>query len=91
LERAITLEHNPPAMTKWTKTRRDPGRTYLDEEKVERRKKMLAKARELLDYGTDDDVRAAAKVANPDITEAELEVALKRFRDAVSERERRDR
>jgi hypothetical protein len=54
-------------------------------------RKCLAKARELLDYGTDDDVRAAAKVANPDITEAELEVALKRFRDAVSERERRDR
>jgi hypothetical protein len=51
---------------------------------------MLAKARELLDYGTEEDVRAAAKAANPDITEKELEVVLKRFRDAVSERGRRD-
>ena len=77
-------------MTKWAKTRRDPGRNYVDDEKVERKKRMLAKARELLDYGTEEDVRAAAKAANPDITEKELEVVLKRFRDAVSERGRRD-
>jgi hypothetical protein len=78
-------------MTKWTKTRRDPGRNYIDEEKVERKKRMLAKARELLDCGTEEDVKAAATDANPDITDAELDVVLKRFRDAVSERERRDR
>jgi hypothetical protein len=77
-------------MSKWTKTRRDPGRTYLDEDKVERKKRMLEKARELLDYGTEEDIKAAAKAANPDITEQELKEALKRFRDAVSERKRRD-
>jgi hypothetical protein len=58
-------------MTKWTKTRRDPDRNYIDEEKIAHKKRMLAKARELL-------------------TEAEQEAALRRFRDAVSERERRD-
>jgi hypothetical protein len=79
------------SMSKWTKTRRDPGRTYVDEEKVERKKRMLAKAHELLDYGTEEDVRAAAKAANPDITDQEMIEVLKRFRDAVSEREPHDR
>jgi hypothetical protein len=61
------MEDNP-SMSKWTKTRRDPGRTYLDEDKIERKKRMLEKAHELLDYGTEEDVKAAAKAANPDIT-----------------------
>ena len=26
-------------MTKWTKTRRDPGRVYLDEERLQRNRK----------------------------------------------------
>jgi hypothetical protein len=52
---------------------------------------MLQKARELLENGTEDDVRTAAKAANPDITEQELDEVLRRFRDAVSERERRGR
>ncbi len=29
-------------MTKWTKTRRDPGRNYLDEERLQRTRRMLA-------------------------------------------------
>jgi hypothetical protein len=51
---------------------------------------MLGKARELLRTGTDDDVKAPAKAANPDITEKELEEVVKRFHDAVSESNRAD-
>ena len=38
-------------MTKWTKTRRDPGRTYLDEETLQRNRRMLERVRELVECG----------------------------------------
>ncbi|HVM92603.1 MAG TPA: hypothetical protein VMT67_07320 [Terriglobales bacterium] len=79
-------------MTKWTKTRRDPGRTYLDDEKLERKRRMLARIRELVDCGTEaePDVREAACAANPEITEEEMSEVLTLFRDAVYSR-RHDR
>jgi len=76
-------------MTKWTRTRRDPGREYLDEEKLERRRRMLARIRELVDcgIGAEPEVVQAAKAANPEITEEELQEIITLFRDAVYSRQ----
>lgn len=38
-------------MTKWTRTRPDPGRTYTDEEKRERKQRMLARLYEFVEGG----------------------------------------
>jgi len=58
-------------MTKWTKTRRDPGRTYVDEEKRQRNRRMLARVHELVESGieAEPEVVKAAKEANPEMTE----------------------
>ena len=38
-------------MSKWTRTRRDPGRSYTDEEKLERKQRMLARLNEFVEAG----------------------------------------
>jgi len=77
-------------MSKWTRTRRDPGRTYIDEEKVRRHKRMLARIHELVDCGIDaePEVIEAARAADPGITPEKLEEVLTRFRAAVYGRQR---
>ena len=77
-------------MTKWTKTRRDPGRTYLDEERLQRNRRMLARVRELVECGieAEPEVVEAAKAANPEITEEQLREVITLFRDAVYSRQR---
>jgi hypothetical protein len=79
-------------MTKWERTRRDPGRNYLDENKLERRKRMLARLFELVESGieAEPEVVAAAKEADPEITLEKLREVITRFRDAVYERQQRD-
>jgi hypothetical protein len=76
-------------MTKWTKTRRDPGRTYVDEEKRQRNRRMLARVHELVESGieAEPEVVKAAKEANPEITEDELKELIMLFRDAVYSRQ----
>jgi len=76
-------------MTKWTKTRRDPGRTYLDEERLQRNRRMLARVRELVECGieAEPEVVEAAKAANPAITEEQLKEVVMLFRDAVYSRQ----
>jgi hypothetical protein len=76
-------------MTKWTRTRRDPGRTYLDDETLQRNRRMLARVRELVECGieAEPEVVEAAKAANPEITEEELKEVIKLFRDAVYSRQ----
>ena len=76
-------------MTKWTKTRRDPGRTYLDEERLQRTRRMLARIHELVESGieAEPEVVEAAKAANPEITEEQLKEVIMLFRDAVSSRQ----
>jgi hypothetical protein len=80
-------------MSKWKKTRRDPERSYLDEEKLQRRKRMLARIVELVESGieAEPEVAAAAKEADPEITPEKLREVTMRFRDAVYERQQRDR
>jgi type II secretory pathway component PulM len=76
-------------MTKWTKTRRDPGRTYLDEERLQRTRRMLARVHELVESGieAEPEVVQAAKAANPEITEEQLKEVITLFRDAVYSRQ----
>ena len=72
-------------MTKWTRTRRDPGRSYLDENALDRKRKMLVRIFELVDCGIEAEpqVVEAAKSANPKIGEEELKEVIMLFRDAV--------
>jgi hypothetical protein len=76
-------------MTKWTKTRRDPGRTYHDEEKLQRTRRMLTRIHELVEAGieAEPELVEAAKAANPEITEKELKEVIMLFRDAVYSRQ----
>jgi hypothetical protein len=80
-------------MSKWTKTSRDPGRNYLDEKKLERRKRMLSRIFELVEIGIEAEpqVVVAAKEADPEITAEKLQEVITKFREAVYERQQRDR
>jgi hypothetical protein len=79
-------------MSKWTKTRRDPDRTYTDEN-TKQTERMIARMREFLEEGVPEDEPefvAAVKAAKPKITASELKEVIKQFRDVVSERQQRD-
>jgi hypothetical protein len=80
-------------MSKWTKTSRDPGRNYLDEKKLERRKRMLSRIFELVEIGIEAEpqVVVAAKEADPEISAEKLQEVITKFREAVYERQQRDR
>jgi hypothetical protein len=83
----------PSHMTKWTKTRRDPGRDYSDQAKSERRDRMLARMAEFLEEGTLEDEPvfvAAVKEANPGITKEQLKESIRLFCDAIYERQQRN-
>jgi hypothetical protein len=81
-------------MTKWTKTRRDPGRTYGDEDEKQKRAAMrraIDEARLDLPYLLDpemDDGEAELRYVEglkrwlPDIKGKEIEGKLRLFRDA---------
>jgi hypothetical protein len=72
-------------MSKWTRTRRDPGRTYTDET-TERTERMIAKVRKFLKEGVHEDEAefvVAVKAANPKIARSELKEVIKQFHDAV--------
>jgi hypothetical protein len=78
-------------MSKWSKTRRDPGRTYTDEG-TERTQRMLARMRHFLEEGVPEDEPEfviAVKAAKPGITAEELANVITQFRDVVSARQRR--
>lgn len=80
-------------MSKWTKSRRDPSRSYTDEEKLERKKRMLSRLQEFVEAGIEAEPEfvAAAKEADPDISKEKLKELITLFRDAVYERQKRDR
>jgi hypothetical protein len=79
-------------MSKWTKTRRDPGRTYTDET-TERTERMIARIRKFMEEGVPEDEPefvTAVKAAKPKITASELKEVITQFRAVVSERQQRD-
>jgi hypothetical protein len=74
-------------MTKWTRTRRDPSRTYDDEQKKLRQERMIAKIQWFAEQaGHDDEVAfvEALKEAKPKITKEQLQAAVRQFHDAIS-------
>jgi hypothetical protein len=77
-------------MTKWIKTRRDPSVSYTDEEKLSRKKRMLARLQEFVEVGieAESEFVAAAKEADPDISKEKLKELIMQFRDAVYARQR---
>jgi hypothetical protein len=80
-------------MSKWTRTRRDPARTYTDEEKRERKRRMLARLHEFVEAGIEagPEFVKVAKEADPEISNEELKNLIMLFRDAVYDRQQRDR
>jgi hypothetical protein len=80
-------------MSKWTRTRRDPGRGYTDEEKRERKRRMLARLHEFVEAGIEAEPEfvKAVKEADPEISKEELKKLIMLFRDAVYDRQQRDR
>ena len=79
-------------MSKWIKTRRDPGRSYADEA-TERTERMIARVRKFLEEGVAEDEPefvVAVKEAKPKITASELKDVIRQFRAVVSERQQRD-
>jgi hypothetical protein len=79
-------------MSRWTRTRRDPGRSYTDET-TERTERMIARVRKFLKEGVAEDEPEfveAVKAANPKISPSELKGVIKQFRDVVYERQQRD-
>jgi len=78
-------------MSKWTRTRRDPGRSYTDES-TERTERMIARVRKFLEEGVPEDEPefiVAVKEAKPKITASELRDVIMQFRAVVSERQQR--
>jgi len=78
-------------VSKWIRTRRDPGRSYADESS-QRTERMIARVRKFLEEGVPEDEPefiVAVKEAKPKITASELRDVIKQFRAVVSERQRR--
>lgn len=76
-------------MSKWAKTRRDPGRTYCDPEEVKKLRKAVARVRELVEEGLSAEPEYV-KVVNtlePNMTKERRKELIKQFRDAVYDRQ----
>jgi hypothetical protein len=79
-------------MSKWIRTRRNPGRSYRDED-TERTERLIARVRKFLEEGVPEDEPefvVAVKAAKPKITASELKEVIRQFRAAVYERQQRD-
>jgi hypothetical protein len=79
-------------MSKFTKTRRDPGRTYTDQEKIQRARRMLERVHEFVESGieAEPELVIAVKAVEPEITSEKLQKLITLFRDAVYDRQQRD-
>jgi hypothetical protein len=77
-------------MTKWTRTRRGPGREYTDEEKRQRKQQMLTRIYDFVEGGieAEPDFVKAAKEADPGISKEKLKELIMLFRAAVYARQR---
>jgi len=82
-------------MTKWTKTRRDPGRTYCDPDEAAKLRRDMQRVRELVELGLDAEPEYVELInkLEPGMTVERRKELIMRFRDAVYEQQRdlRDR
>jgi hypothetical protein len=72
-------------MTKWTKTRRDPGRTYCDPEEAAQLRRDVQRVQELVRQGLDAEPEYVALInkLDPKMTANRRKELIKQFRDAV--------
>ncbi len=79
-------------MSKWTKTRRDPGRTYIDANKERIRKENLAMIAGFIEEGKSALPKyvEALKIWFPGITPEQLRLKTTRFLDAVTQKQQDD-
>ena len=81
-------------MSKWTKTRRDPGRTYQDAEEAKQLREDLHRVRELVAeaaQGNDDAESTYVAIINrvePGMGKERRKELIKQFRDAVADHQR---
>ncbi len=76
-------------MTKWTKTRRDPGRTYCDPEAARKLRRDVQRVQELVRKGLDAEPEYVELIdmLDPKMTAEKREELIKQFRDAVYARQ----
>jgi hypothetical protein len=72
-------------MTKWTKTRRDPGRTYCDPEEAAKLRRDVQRVQELVRQGLDAEPEYVELInkLDPKMTPEGRKELIKQFRDAV--------
>lgn len=72
-------------MTKWTKTRRDPGRTYCDPEEAAKLRRDVQRVQELVKLGLDAEPQYVELInkLDPKMTREKRKELIKQFRDAV--------
>jgi hypothetical protein len=72
-------------MTKWTKTRRDPGRTYCDPEEAAKLRHDVQRVKELVRKGLDAEPEYVELInkLDPKMTVERRKELIKQFRDAV--------
>jgi hypothetical protein len=72
-------------MTKWTKTRRDPGRTYCDPDEAAKLRRDVQRVRELVKKGLDAEPEYVELInkLDPKMTAERRKELIKQFRDAV--------
>lgn len=72
-------------MTKWTRTRRDPERTYCDPEEAKKLRRDVQRVKELVEKGLDAEPEYVQLIneLNPHMSREERKRLIKQFRDAV--------
>ena len=72
-------------MSKWTKTRRDPDRTYCDPEEAKRLRRDVRRVKELVAKGFDAEPEYVELIneLNPGMSAEQRKKLIKQFRDAV--------
>jgi hypothetical protein len=72
-------------MTKWTKSRRDPGRTYCDPEEAAKLRRDVQRVQELIEKGLDAEPEYVELInkLDPKMTKKRRKELIKQFRDAV--------
>jgi uncharacterized tellurite resistance protein B-like protein len=72
-------------MTKWTKSRRDPGRTYCDPEEAAKLRRDVQRVKELIERGLDAETEYVELInkLDPKMLPERRKELIKQFRDAV--------
>lgn len=81
-------------MSKWTKTRRDPGRTYQDEDAAKELRDAMRRVQELVAEAAQGNEEAESEYiaiinkAEPGMDKEKRKELIRQFRDAVADHQR---